>query len=428
MKVFKKSGAVAALVAITLIAGACGGSAKAVDMVFFGGITATGAPLVRSQMTAAGLGDLAFMGGDGIVDGNSPESYIGTAGASAANSYGSVAGINEELIPDAEGFSAKFKAEFDHAPGAYAASAYACTQVLLTAISKAAAAGEVTRETIRAAAVDPAASYATVLGTVSFDAVGDTTQKIISLYNVVDGNWAFTDQVNTGEDATGGDLPTYGDATAGKTLKIGISLPLSGASLASSGPARDGALLAISEANKLGGVGGYKFEAVIKDHTGPDGSHAPDIAAADMTALVADEAVVGVVGPFNSASAKAQIPVSNEAGLFQCSPSNTNTSLTKGADGETLRAANPDKINYVRLCATDDLQGAALAAYAYTTLGLRSALVIDDTETYGKGLADVFATEFAALGGTVVGREAAAKTTTDYSAILSKYVPVTASK
>lgn len=427
MKVFKKSGAVAALVALSLVATACGGSsAKAVDFVFFGGITATGAPLVRSQMTAAGLGDLPFMGGDGIVDGTSPESFIGTAGAASANSFGSVAGINEGLIPDADGFKAKFAAEFGKDPGAYAASSYACTQVLLTAISKAAAAGDVTRETVRAAAVDPTAKYDTALGSVSFDEVGDTTQKIISLYEVKSGAWEFVDQVNAGEDQSGGDKPTYGDASAGKVLKIGISLPLSGASAASAEPARDGALLAINEANALGGVGGYTFEAVIKDHTGSDGSHAPDIAAADMTAFVADADVVGVVGPFNSGSAKAQIPVSNEAGLFQCSPSNTNPSLTIGEDGKTLRAANPDKINYVRLCANDNLQGDALAKYAYETLGLRSALVIDDTETYGKGLADVFAKVFAELGGTVVGREAAAKTTTDYSAILSKYTPVAA--
>ena len=427
MKVFKKSGAVAALVALSLVATACGGSsAKAVDFVFFGGITATGAPLVRSQMTAAGLGDLPFMGGDGIVDGTSPESFIGTAGAASANSFGSVAGINESLIPDAAGFQAKFAAEFGKDPGAYAASSYACTQVLLTAISKAAAAGEVSRETVRAAAVDPTAKYETALGSVSFDEVGDTTQKIISLYEVKNGAWEFVDQVNAGEDQTGGDKPTYGDASAGKVLKIGISLPLSGASAASAEPARDGALLAINEANALGGVGGYTFEAVIKDHTGSDGSHAPDIAAADMTAFVADVDVVGVVGPFNSGSAKAQIPVSNEAGLFQCSPSNTNPSLTIGEEGKTLRAANPDKINYVRLCANDNLQGDALAKYAYNTLGLRSALVIDDTETYGKGLADVFAKVFAELGGTVVGREAAAKTTTDYAAILSKYVPVAA--
>jgi len=428
MKVLK-SGAVAALAAIALVASACGSAAKPVDFVFYGGITATGAPLLRSQMTAAGLGDLPFMGGDGIVDGDSPESYVGTAGDAAGNSYGSVAGINEALIPDAEGFAAKFEAKFDKAPGAYAASAYACTQVLLTAIEKAAAAGDVTRETVRAAAVDPTALYSTVLGTVSFDAVGDTTQKIISLYEVVDGAWQFVDQVNTGEDMTGGDVVAYGDDSTGETLKIGISLPLSGASLASAGPARDGALLAIAEANKKGGVGGYKFEAVIKDHTGTNGSHDPAIASADMTALVADEAVIGVVGPFNSGSAKAQIPVSNAAGLFQCSPSNTNPSLTKGADGVTLRTGEDGTerpVNYVRLCATDDLQGAALAAYAYTTLGLRSALIIDDTETYGKGLADVFAAEFAALGGTVVGREAGGVSVTDYSAILSNYVPVAA--
>jgi len=35
-------------------------------------------------------------------------------------------------------------------------------------------------------------------------------------------------------------------------LKIGISFPLSGSSLASAGPARDGALLAIKEANDAG--------------------------------------------------------------------------------------------------------------------------------------------------------------------------------
>ncbi|MFZ9972048.1 MAG: hypothetical protein ACO3GA_02995, partial [Candidatus Limnocylindrus sp.] len=38
-----------------------------------------------------------------------------------------------------------------------------------------------------------------------------------------------------------------GSTTEGKTLTIGISLPLSGSSLASAGPARDGALLAIKE-------------------------------------------------------------------------------------------------------------------------------------------------------------------------------------
>ena len=39
---------------------------------------------------------------------------------------------------------------------------------------------------------------------------------------------------------------------------------------------------------------------------------------------MSDAAVIGVVGPFNSTVAKVQIPISNEAGLLQCSPANTN--------------------------------------------------------------------------------------------------------
>jgi len=46
----------------------------------------------------------------------------------------------------------------------------------------AAAKGDVTRENVRAAGVDTATSFTTVLGPVKFDAVGDTNQKVISLY------------------------------------------------------------------------------------------------------------------------------------------------------------------------------------------------------------------------------------------------------
>ena len=140
-----------------------------------------------------------------------------------------------------------------------------------------------------------------------------------------------------------------------------------------------------------------------------------------MTTLVADPTVVGVVGPFNSSIAKVQIPISNEAGLLQCSPANTNPDLTKGDAGKQLRAKAPDKINYVRVATTDDIQGPAVATYGIKTLNLKSVAIIDDTETYGKGIADAFAAEWTKLGGTVVGREGAPKGTTDYTAILTKF-------
>jgi branched-chain amino acid transport system substrate-binding protein len=197
-------------------------------------------------------------------------------------------------------------------------------------------------------------------------------------------------------------------STAGKTLTIGISFPLNGASLASAGPARDGALLAIKEAS----IEGYTLKAKVLDHA-KDGAHNPDQAAADMLTFVGQEDVVAVVGPFNSASARAQIPVSSEAGLLQCSPSNTNPTLTKGADGEALRGGRA--VNYVRVATTDDLQGPAVAVYAKEN-GAKKIYILDSTDAYGKGVADAFETQFKADGGTVVGRQGLPTGTTDFSA------------
>jgi branched-chain amino acid transport system substrate-binding protein len=211
-----------------------------------------------------------------------------------------------------------------------------------------------------------------------------------------------------------------GTGSNGKELKIGISFPLSGSSLASAGPARDGALLAIKEANAAGTVKGYTLKGEVLDHA-VNGVHDPQQGAKDMTTLISDAAVVGVVGPFNSSVAKVQIPISNEAGLVQCSPANTNPDLTKGDAGKQLRAKFPDRINYVRVATTDDIQGPAVAQFGIQVQGLKKVAIIDSTDTYGKGIADAFQAEWEKLGGEVVGREGAPKGTTDYLPILTKF-------
>ena len=197
-------------------------------------------------------------------------------------------------------------------------------------------------------------------------------------------------------------------STAGKTLTVGISFPLNGASLASAGPARDGALLAIKEAM----VDGYTLKAKVLDHA-IDGKKNPDQGAADMLTFVGDETVVAVVGPFNSSVALAQIPVSSEAGLLQCSPSNTNPDLTKGDAGAALRGGRA--VNYVRLATTDDLQGPAVAVYAKEN-GAKKIYILDSTDAYGKGVADAFEAQFKKDGGTVAGRQGLPASTTDFSA------------
>ena len=108
-------------------------------------------------------------------------------------------------IPGQADFAAKYKAEYNEEPGAYSASGYACAQIVLKALATAASKGDVTREAVRAAGTDTATTFETVLGPVQFDAVGDTNQKIISLYKVDltaadgKGDWVFDSQVNYGE-------------------------------------------------------------------------------------------------------------------------------------------------------------------------------------------------------------------------------------
>lgn len=203
------------------------------------------------------------------------------------------------------------------------------------------------------------------------------------------------------------------------TLKIGVTLPLSGGAAADGQPTLKGAQLAVDEANKAGGVGGYKLEILQLDHA-VNGKYNEQQGASDMQTFVADTSVIGVVGPYNSAVAKVQIPISNDAGLLQCSPANTNESLTKPEFGALDYRKNfPERINYVRVATTDDIQGPAMAVYAFNTLKLKNLLIIDDVTTFGKGVADNFQAKWEELGGKVVDRVGAGADTTDFNGIVT---------
>jgi branched-chain amino acid transport system substrate-binding protein len=211
---------------------------------------------------------------------------------------------------------------------------------------------------------------------------------------------------------------TASDAPGG-TIKIGIDLPLSGADAAQGIPTRNGAVLAVEEANAKGVPGGFKFVAYDLDDA-VQGAHDPAQGAQNVKTFVADDAVLAMVGPFNSSVAQAQIPITNDAGLAQISPATTNPSLTKPpADAAKLRTSHPDVNAFFRVCTTDDRQGAAGAQFA-RKLGLKKAFIVDDNETYGKGLADVFEQQFKADGGTVLGHEHLTKGQADYKALLTK--------
>jgi len=75
--------------------------------------------------------------------------------------------------------------------------------------------------------------------------------------------------------------------------------------------------------------------------------------------------------------------------------------------------------NVFRLTNRDDHKGPGLAAYLYQKAAKRRAVVVDDQTAYGKGLADLFASAFTALGGTVVARPTVKVGDRDFQALVA---------
>jgi branched-chain amino acid transport system substrate-binding protein len=201
-------------------------------------------------------------------------------------------------------------------------------------------------------------------------------------------------------------------------VKVGIELPMTGGEAPNGVPTANGVALALDQIK----VPGFNITINQQDDA-LNGKHDPQTGAKNMQTLANDPQVLFVVGPYNSNVGQAEIPVSNAAGLMQCSPANTNPGLTKtwgGVDPKTLRPQNPDKIAYVRTATTDDLQGAAGADIAYNIVKATTAYLADDTQTYGVGLSDVFAEDYAKLGGNVLKRDGIPDSTTDFTSYVTK--------
>lgn len=204
----------------------------------------------------------------------------------------------------------------------------------------------------------------------------------------------------------------------GSTVTIGVELPMSGGEAANGVPTSDGVKLAVDQANAKSG-NKYKYQVTILDDA-VNGKHDPAQGAKNIQQFTADKNVMGVVGPFNSNVAQAEIPLTNEAGLVQISPANTNPDLTKTDKAKDLRKSHPNDIAYFRVCTTDDYQGPAGADYSFKTLNKKAAFIIDDNETYGKGIADEFEKRFTADGGKVLGHEHLSANQQDFKALLTK--------
>jgi branched-chain amino acid transport system substrate-binding protein len=205
-------------------------------------------------------------------------------------------------------------------------------------------------------------------------------------------------------------------------IEIWSSLPRQGSSKAQTDTIVNAINMAIEE--RGGTVGGYKVTYKdVDDSTAAAGKWDEATEIKNANDAVADDKLVAYIGTFNSGAAKLSIPILCPKGIGMVSPANTYPGLTKAGKGE---ADEPDKYypggctrNYFRVVAADDLQGLAGAKWA-AKLGAKNVYVLDDTELYGKGIADVFNKEAPGQGLTVLGRDGIDGKATDYKALAEK--------
>jgi branched-chain amino acid transport system substrate-binding protein len=147
--------------------------------------------------------------------------------------------------------------------------------------------------------------------------------------------------------------------------------------------------------------------------------------AENAQTVAQDEDVVGWIGPFNSGCAAVQIPILNEAGLAMISPANTYIGLTKpgGEPDEPEQYYPSGERNYSRVIVADDEQGQA-GALLMEEEGVESVFILDDKETYGKGLADQVEKSAKELGIQVVGREGIDGSAANYRSLMNKIADV----
>src|SRR5271169_3130949 len=208
-------------------------------------------------------------------------------------------------------------------------------------------------------------------------------------------------------------------AAADKTVKVGINLPFTGADAHDAELIKEGALLAIDEANAQGGAGGYKTEVLLLDDgTATAGQYDPAQAATNARKMVADPLVVANVGPEMSGEGKAMAPILSEADLATITPSSTNPDITNPAFAGQFRPKG--RAIYFRTVTTDGFQGPNMANYMAQVLKIKSVYVLDDSGAYGVGIADTFQAQAEKRGIKVLGRDQLNPREADYATTLTK--------
>src|SRR5919197_180649 len=209
-----------------------------------------------------------------------------------------------------------------------------------------------------------------------------------------------------GGDDNGGGGGGGGTSAGGGTLTIYSSLPLQGDSRPQSEDFVRGEKLALEESG--GKAGNFKINYVsLDDATAATGKWEPGQTSANARKAVGDDKAIAYLGEFNSGATAISLPITNEAGILQVSPSNTYVGLTRseGADkGEPQKYYPSGNRTYGRFVPAYHIQAAAQVQYQKDQ-GCTKTFILNDKEVYGKGIADQVAALAPKQGLQIVGND-----------------------
>lgn len=205
-----------------------------------------------------------------------------------------------------------------------------------------------------------------------------------------------------GDGDSGDSGPEENGAT---TLTIYSGMPLRGASAAQAESIINGEKLALEEAG--GKIGEFIVKYVsLDDSAGPAGWEPKSVSEAARRAAQ-DRTTVGYLGDLESGASAISIPVLNEAGILQISPSNTAVGLTRAqgaGKGEPEKYYPSGKRTYGRVIPADHQQAAAQITLQLQA-GCRSTFLLNENEFTGRGIADQIAVLGPPRGLQIAGRE-----------------------
>jgi branched-chain amino acid transport system substrate-binding protein len=205
----------------------------------------------------------------------------------------------------------------------------------------------------------------------------------------------------------GSDGSSGGGEVDGDVLRIYSSQPLRGALSAQAQAIVRGERLALADAG--GRVGEWRIDyRALNDADAKTGTWDPGLVSANAREAAQDDKTIAYLGETGTGASAVSIPILNETGILDVSPTDTVTGFTreKGANpGEPDKYFPTRDENFARLVPPDDVQAAALLQLMQDEKATR-LFVVQDQKLYGQGLANAIVRDARGKGVEVVKGQA----------------------